>query len=53
MNVCDEKLKIALLKILEEEDAQLEEELVHCEPHIFSQEFEQKISRLMNTHGKT
>ena len=52
MKICDEKLKKALLKILEEENARLEEELMSCEPHVFSREFEQKMSRLLDTHER-
>ncbi len=52
MSCCDEKLKKALLEIWEKEDARLEEELMHCEPHVFSQEFERKMNKLLNNRGR-
>lgn len=52
MNGCDEKLKKALLEVWEKEDARLEEEMKHCEPHVFSQEFEQKMDELLNAQGR-
>lgn len=52
MNGCDEKLKKALLEVWEKEDARLEEEMIHCEPHVFSREFEQKMDELLKAQER-
>lgn len=48
MNKRDDKLREALLEALWREEEQLEEELKEYKPHIFSEEFEEKMRKLLS-----
>lgn len=52
MKTCDEKLKSCLIEAMKLDNARLEEEIKHCEPHIFSEEFEQRMEELLTVHKR-
>lgn len=52
MKACDEKLKSCLMEAMELDDARLEEEMKHCEPHVFSYAFEEKMQELMKVQKR-
>lgn len=47
MKACNEKLKSSLMEAMKLDNARLEEEMQHCEPHIFSPEFERRMENLL------
>lgn len=47
MKACDEKLKSSLVEAMKLDNARLEEELQHYEPHVFSPDFERRMEKLM------
>lgn len=47
MKACNEKLKSGLMEAMELDNARLEEEMQHCEPHVFSPEFERRMENLL------
>ena len=47
MKACNEKLKSGLMEAMKLDNARLEEEMQHCEPHIFSPEFERRMENLL------
>lgn len=49
MNACDNKLMSSLVEAMKLDNASLEEELQHCEPHVFSPDFERRMEKLIKT----
>ena len=47
MNKSDEKLRQSLLEAMALDDAKLEEEMENEEPHVFSEEFERNMAKLL------
>ena len=47
MKACDEKLKSSLMEAMKLDNARLEEELQHGEPHAFSPLFEKRMEKLL------
>ena len=47
MNACDNKLKSSLVEAMKLDNARLEKELQHCEPHVFSPDFERRMEKLI------
>ena len=47
MNACDEKLKDSILRVMDEEEIKLKEEMEAEKPHVFSEEFEKKMKELI------
>ena len=43
----DETLRQAIIKVTDQEEQQLKEEMKHATPHVFSAEFERKMEELM------
>ena len=46
MKACDKKLRDSILRVMNEEDAAIEEEMKQSEPHVFSESFEKKMEEL-------
>ena len=47
MEKSDEKLRQSLLEAMAMDDASLEEEMKNVEPHVFSEEFERNMAKLI------
>lgn len=52
MKACDEKLRDSILRVMEQEDAELEEEMKQFEPHVFSESFEKKMEEVMRVQAR-
>ena len=52
MRTSNKKLKESLLRVAQSEEAALEEEMKGCEPHIFSEEFEKKMEKVMEIRAR-
>ena len=51
MKACDKKLRDSILRVMNEEDAAIEEEMKQSEPHVFSESFEKKMEELMKVQS--
>ena len=49
MKACDKKLRSSLVEAMKLDNARLEKELQHCEPHVFSSDFERRMEKLIKT----
>lgn len=47
MKACDEKLRSSLMEAMRLDNARLEEEMKHCEPHVFSEAFERNMEKMI------
>lgn len=52
MRACDEKLRSSLMEAMKLDNARLEEEMKHCEPHVFSEKFERCMEKLMTVQRR-
>ena len=52
MKAYDEKLKSSLVEAMKLDNARLEEEMKHCEPHVFSEDFERRMEKLLTVHRR-
>ena len=51
MKACDKKLRDSILRVMNEEDAAIDEEMKQSEPHVFSESFEKKMEELMKVQS--
>ena len=49
MSACGKILKSSLVETMKLDNARLEKELQHCEPHVFSPDFERRMEKLIKT----
>lgn len=53
MNTWDKKLRDSIIRVMNEEEAQIRAEIEKTGPHVFSKEFEEKMAKILGTKKET